>query len=344
MGTISFIIFFLTLAAIYAIFAIGTNISWGGTGLFNVSIHGMMLIGAYTTAILTTPFTGTRLGGFDLPFLVGILGAMLTAGIASLILIPFVLRLKDDNYFALGCLGFAEIMRLIALQEDSITQGPMGIGRIPQPFREFFKSRFAYDLFFLFFTICILILIYILIEKLIKSPWGRVLRSIREDENVSVSLGKNAFKYKVQTLVLSSMLYGLGGALLAHFYTYITPNNFVPIYTFIIWIMIIAGGVGNNLGAIAGALAIRLAWEGTIIAVDYLPPALATRMGDIRLFIIGLVLIIIMLWRPVGIFPENKRISRFIKKKGLSSEVSDGVSGKKEKTGVKEKPVEVTGK
>lgn len=317
MGVVSFIIFFLTVAVIYAIFAIGTNISWGGTGLFNVSIHGMMIIGAYTTAILTTAATGTRLGGFGLPFIIGILGAMLAAGLASLLLTPFILRLKDNNYFALGCLGFAEIMRLIALQEEKITQGPMGIGMIPQPLRDLFASRFAYDLFFLVLVIVILLLVYLLIEKLIKSPWGRVLRSIREDENVSVSLGKNTFNYKIQTIIISSMLYGLGGALLAHFYTYITPNNFESLYTFIIWIMIIAGGVGNNLGAIAGALVIRLVWEGTIIAVDYLPPALATRMGDIRLFIIGLVLIIIMLRRPAGFFPESKRVSRFINKQGL---------------------------
>ncbi|MFP4017322.1 MAG: branched-chain amino acid ABC transporter permease [Halanaerobiales bacterium] len=313
LGIISFLIFFLTLAAIYAIFAIGTNISWGGAGLFNVSIHGMMLIGAYTTAILTTAPTGTRFGGFGFPFIVGVLGAMLVSVLASLVFIPFALRLKDSNYFALGCLGFAEIMRLIAIQEDGLTQGPMGIGMIPQPFREMFNSRFSYNLFFLLFAIGILILVYFLMEKLIKSPWGRVLRSIREDENVSISLGKNTFKYKIQTLMISSMIYGLGGALLAHFYTYITPDNFMPIYTFIVWIMIISGGVGNNLGAIAGAVVIRLAWEGTIIAVDYLPPALATRMGDIRLFIIGLVLIVVMLSRPVGLFPEKKRVSRYIK-------------------------------
>ncbi len=312
MGILSFFIFFLTLVAIYAILAMGININWGGTGLFNVSIHGMMLIGAYTSAILTTQPTGTRFGGFGLPFIVGILGAMIVAGIASLCLLPFAYRLKDLNYFALGCLGFAEIMRLIAVQEDGLTQGPMGIGMIPQPLRNLIDSRFLYDILYLLIVVVILVIVYFLVEKIIKTPWGRVLRSIREDEKVSRSLGKNVFGYKIQSIVIASMIFGLGGALLAHLYTYITPDNFEPIYTFIIWIMMITGGIGNNLGMIIGAVIIRLAWEGTIIAVDYLPPVLATRMGDIRLFIIGVVLIIVMLWSPSGIFPENKRVSKFL--------------------------------
>jgi branched-chain amino acid transport system permease protein len=310
-GVFSFVVFFLTLVCIYGIFAIATNLSWGGAGLFNFSLHGMILIGAYTSAILTGPAAAGRLGGFGLPFVVGLLGAMLATGLASLVFIPFLWKLRDPNYFALGCLGFAEIVRLIATQEVGLTNGPMGL-EAPDPGRGIVESLAAYDVLYLVLVAVILAAVLFLVERVQETPWGRVLRTIREDEDVALSLGKPTFAYKMQVTAVTSMLLGLGGALLAHFYNYITPENFQPLHTFVIWIMLIAGGIGNNYGMIVGAVLIRLLWEGTVIAVDYLPAAMATRIGDIRLLLIGLTLILIMLWRPRGLFPESKRVSRYL--------------------------------
>ncbi|HIC85816.1 MAG TPA: branched-chain amino acid ABC transporter permease [Desulfobacterales bacterium] len=306
------------MAGIYSIFCLGLNIQWGYTGLFNIGIAGFFCIGAYTSALITTPKpTGVyaryvqQLFGLDMPFLVGLIGAALACGIvAYLIGIP-TLRLRED-YLAIATLGIAETIRLIFNNEQWLANGPRGLMGLPQPLSGLVDPK-HYNYIYLGIVIIVMLIIYLLIERGIRSPWGRVLRAIREDEVSAAMSGKDIFKFKMQSLVLGAMVMGIGGALYAHYTRAISPSVFTPLYgTFIIWVMLMAGGSGNNRGAILGAFVVWGIWIGTKFMTDLLPYTLKARAPYIRFLLIGILLEIILLYRPQGLLGEEKRVSKLV--------------------------------
>lgn len=302
-GVLAVLVFTGIFALIYALLALGLNIQWGYTGLFNIGIAGFYAIGAYTSALLTSPPIAGRVGGFGLPIPVGLAGAMLSAAVLAYLIGRPTLRLRED-YLAIATIGLAETFRLILKNEEWLTNGVQGIRDIPRPW-PYLMPR-SYDVLYLGFMLGIVILTYVLLQRLVHSPWGRVLKAIREDEDVAASLGKHTASFKMQALVLGAMLMGLGGALYGHYVKYISPDTFNPLMgTFIVWIMLMAGGSGNNLGAIVGAIVIWGLWSLSDLATDMLPPPLDTRASAIRVILIGLVLQWILLQRPQGLLPEK---------------------------------------
>jgi branched-chain amino acid transport system permease protein len=158
-----------------------------------------------------------------------------------------------------------------------------------------------------------MVIIYLLIERAIRSPWGRVLRAIREDEVSAAMSGKDIFKFKMQSFIFGSMVMGVGGALFAHYMKAVSPDIFTPLYgTFLIWVMLIAGGSGNNKGAILGAYVIWGIWIGTQLLTDFLPYTLKARAPYIRFLVIWILLEIILIYRPQGILGEEKKVSRML--------------------------------
>ncbi len=318
-GIIAYLVSWAIMAGIFAVFALGLNIQWGYTGLFNIGIAGFFCIGAYTSALITTPMpTGVyaqyvhQIFGLDLPFILGILGAALVCGfIAYLIGYP-TLRLRED-YLAIATIGIAETFRLVFNNEHWLANGPRGLMGLPQPLQGLVDPR-HYNYIYLIIVLAIMVVIYLSIERAIRSPWGRVLRAIREDEVASAMSGKDIFKFKVQSLIFGSMIMGVGGALYAHYTKAISPDVFTPLLgTFIIWVMLMAGGSGNNKGAILGAFVIWFIWAvGTKFLTDLLPYTLKARAPYIRFLIIGILLEIILIYRPQGLMGEEKRVSKMI--------------------------------
>jgi branched-chain amino acid transport system permease protein len=140
-----------------------------------------------------------------------------------------------------------------------------------------------------------------------------VLRAIREDEVSAAMSGKDIFSFKMQSLVLGSMIMGIGGALYAHYTKAISPDVFTPLYgTFIIWVMLMVGGSGNNKGAIIGAFVVWGIWIGTKFLTDLLPTTLKARAPYIRFLLIGILLEIVLIYRPRGFLGEEKKVSKFI--------------------------------
>lgn len=303
-GPVGFLIYFLSYALVYAILAIGLNIQWGFTGLVNFGVAGFFAVGAYVSAFMTGSPSPYHLGGFGIPFPLALLIAMVVSGLFALILGIPVIRLRED-YLAIVTIGFAEIVRLVIVTERNITKGPYGMGVI-KPYKDLVPSNF-YGLFYLGISFLVLGLVYLAIKKAVSSPWGRILRTIREDERVALALGKNVNWFKLQVLVLGSMIFGLGGAVFAHFFNFITPNHFLPLYTFLVWVMVMAGGSGNTLGVIVGALAIRGVWDGMMFLSDILPQGV--QVGAIRLAVIGLILVLVIMLKPEGILGEKKTAS-----------------------------------
>lgn len=296
--------FFLATALTYAIVCLGLNLQWGQTGLFNVGVAGFVAIGAYTSALLTTPATPGRFGGYGLPIAVGWILAIVVAAAASWCVGKITLRLRAD-YLAITTFGVAVVIQLVALNAEPLTGGPFGIGFIPRPFASLAEQVALYDVLHLLLVAAVLAAVYLVLERLAGSPWGRVLRAIREDEEAAVSLGKDANGFRLQAFVLGGAIMGLAGAIQAHFIGFIAPENYLPALTFQVWAMLIIGGSGNNRGAILGAILVWGIWSFSGAAIGSLVPAdFQARAATLRIVVVGLALVSILLWRPRGLLPE----------------------------------------
>jgi branched-chain amino acid transport system permease protein len=315
-GLLAYLVSFAVMAGIYAVFSLGLNIQWGYTGLFNIGIAGFFCIGAYTSTLITVPKpTGLyaeyvhQIFALDLPFPFGLLGAAFMCGIIALLIGIPTLKLGED-YLAIATLGIAETVRLIFNNEQWLANGPRGLAGLPQPLSGLVEPRY-YNYIYLIIVIAVMVCIYFLIERAIRSPWGRVLRAIREDEISAKMSGKNIASFKMQSFVFGAMVMGIGGALYAHYTKAISPDVFTPLYgTFIIWVMVIAGGSGNNKGVILGAFVVWAIWTGTQFLTDFLPYTLKSRAPYIRFLLIGILLEIILIYKPRGLLGEEKKISK----------------------------------
>ena len=303
--------FFLTTALIFALITLGLNLQWGLTGLFNVGLAGFVAIGAYTSALLTTPDTAGRFGGFDMPILIGWLGAMIVAGIAAAITGFATLRLKSD-YLAITTFGVAVVVQLVALNAQSLTGGPFGVGFIPRPFASLAETPLLFNLSNLAIVALVTLIVYLALEHLSHSPWGRVLKALREDERAAISLGKSARFYRVQAFAVGGAIMGLAGAVQAHFIGFIAPDNYVSILTFQVWVMLIVGGSGSNKGAVLGSILVWAIWAGSGALTSILfTPEQQARAASLQIVAIGVMLCVILLVRPNGLFGDMPRRPRF---------------------------------
>lgn len=309
MDIFSYLVFFLIIAGIYSISTLGLNLQWGFTGLMNVGIVGYFGVGAYATAFLTGPHYADAFGGFGLPVPVGWLGAMLVSGFFALIVGIPTIRLRHD-FLAVGTFGIAICIHLLAINWRSATRGFDGLFSIPKPFGGWPGTSLGNNLVFLGIVIFLVGLVYWALERMLRSPWGRVLRAIREDEEAAGALGKNAFSFRLQSFVIGSMLMGLSGALYTSFTGFVSPQDMLPIYTFQVFVMLIVGGNGNNKGAIIGSLLIWGLWTVTeTILGAVLPAVLKNQVASARVVLVGLILVGMLLYRPQGLLPEERVVS-----------------------------------
>jgi neutral amino acid transport system permease protein len=413
--------------ATYALFGLGLNLQWGFTGLINFGHVAFLTLGAYVTVLLSLQ---------GVPILFATLAGGLCAAFLGLLIGLSTLRLRED-YLAIVTIGVAEVVRLIALNEEWLTKGTRGVYSYPLPLDKLepnviiklgmigvltgivglglwllwqwvstlpkgdkvpsrnrsmllFASYglglvllavtlwlgFSVDMGFLFAAVVPLILsvgvpyfqfkqplsqlkqqpwgthgaiaiatfsssvgimaywadvvglwdynykagllwllvlcvalVFWRLEALVHSPWGRVLKAIREDEDVAKALGKNVFRYKLQSLMIGGAIAGLAGSFYAWQLTFINPDGFISLLTFQAWIIVVLGGSGNNVGTLLGAL-IFWAYDA---ATRFLLPAILhlddARLGAFRVMVIGLLMIVLMMWRPQGILGKKDELS-----------------------------------
>lgn len=302
--------FFLVIALINAIACLGLNVQWGQTGLFNVGIAGFIAIGAYTSGLLTTPPTPEHWGGFGLPIVIGWAGAAILSGLASFLVGAATLRLRSD-YLAITTFGVAVAVQLLVLNAQKLTGGSFGLAFIPRPFEGLADRPALFGLANLALIGGLVALLFIGLERLARSPWGRVLRAIREEERAAASLGKSPSRYRLQAFALGGAIMGLSGAVHASFIGFIAPDNYGSSVTFQIWTMLIVGGSGRNLGALAGAILIWALWSATGFATGLLfPPDAQARAAALQIVAIGVLLSAMLVFRPRGIFGERVVVSR----------------------------------
>jgi branched-chain amino acid transport system permease protein len=307
-------------AAAYALLAVGLNMHFGYTGLFNFGVVGFMLVGAYGLGI-TVVIAGWSMW-------VGVVVGLASAVVLALLLGLPTVRLRAD-YFAIVTIAVAEILRRVVRATDVApwTGGPFGLQSVAPDFYDlnpFPTGRFGVgvleysstQMWALVVTWGLAIVATLAVWLLMRSPWGRVIRSIREDEEVARSLGKNVFAYKLQSLMVGGFIAGLGGVMFAIAGQTVNADAFLPNVTFFVWTVVILGGAATVFGPIVGAM---LFWflnagitsflrEGA--AEDTLPGILgdSTSAGAVTLILVGIGLILLLVFRPQGIFGSRREM------------------------------------
>lgn len=293
-----------TYAGFFMILAQALNLQWGMAGMVNFGIAGFYAIGAYSGALLST-----RLG---IAPEVAIVFAGVVAGAVGLVVGLLTMRLRED-YFAIVTLGFGEIVRLFVLNEDWLTEGPRGLKIPARPF-DFGLGNTGYALTYLGVVALVVALIYFICERIRASPYGRVLRAIREDDVVAGVLGKNVLRFRVQAFGLGSAFMGVAGALFAHYIQNISPDTFMPMVAIFIWMSVIVGGYGNNKGLLLGAGIVMFILEGSRFLGDFTSIVTSQQLSSIRIILIGAILIAVLRYKPRGLIPEPKFRSEFDQK------------------------------
>ncbi len=281
-------------AGIYALLALGVNLTWGMAGMVNLGLAGFFAVGAYATAMLTKAGVAIPLG-----IAAGGAAAALTGAGVALI----TARLRAD-YLAIVTLGFSESVRIAAANEIWLTNGSDGIAGIPGPWRGILTPQ-QFNLVFLGIVLAVLAATFVVLHRLGASPFGRVLRAIRDDEDVAAVSGKHVLMFKVKAFAVGAAVLGIAGALYAHETSYVAPDIFAPLLTLNIILALVAGGVGNNAGAIVGAVLIVALLEGTRFLAPVLPFLAPAQIAAMRELLVSVLLLVILRVLPTGIIPER---------------------------------------
>jgi branched-chain amino acid transport system permease protein len=270
-------------------------------------------------------------GGLGLPVLLGWVVGGLLAGTVGFLIGKICLGLRTD-YLAIATIGISEIVRALMKNMDWLTRGTLTVSPIPWPVPqqtdvmewgasdEILALTLARSMY-LAVTLIVIAILYVLLQRAYYGPWGRMMRAIRDNHVAAASMGKNVTRRQLEIFVIGSVLMGIGGAILTGYVQLYDPGGYQPInHTFIIWVMVIVGGAGNNLGALFGGVLIILVWNmsdplsqmlfGQIndgLVASGLPqiPDVESRALQMRVFVLGLVIVLALRYAPRGLIPER---------------------------------------
>jgi branched-chain amino acid transport system permease protein len=276
--------------AIYSILGLSLNLVVGYTGLFAITHAAFYGIGAYATAILLTQF--------KINFFLSVLAGSGVALVVSF-LIGVVLSRFNDDYFALVSIGFSVIAFVVYLNWLGLTNGPLGIPGVGRP--SVFNVAFSSNTSFLVFSIIVLAIIGVVCWFIVKSSFGRVLKAMREDEKTIQVFGYSTVYYKLVIFMISAVMASVAGSLFASYITFVGPTMFTLHESIFILVIIILGGLASLRGSLLGALFMILLPE--ILRFVGMPTVIAAQA---RQFIYGIILILLMLYRPQGLVGEYK--------------------------------------
>src|ERR671913_760823 len=307
-------------AVVYTLAAIGLNVHFGYTGLLNFGQAAFMAVAAYGMASIVTTF--------GLPFWLGVLVGFAGVVILALLLGIPTLRLRAD-YLAIVTIAAAEIIRLIfrSVSLRDTFGGSSGLSGFSNDFYDLnpysdrvgippfeFDARNAWVL-----TVgwALVIIACLVVWALMRSPWGRVIKAIREDEDAVRSLGKNVYSYKMQSLVLGGVFGALGGFVFAIVNQSVQPDNYGTAFTFFCYTALLLGGVARVLGPVIGSMIFWFLLQLTDVALrqaisaDYIPASVlvGNEVGQVRLMLVGLGLMLLMIFRPQGILGDKREVA-----------------------------------
>lgn len=309
----AYLVTILIFVCIAIMLGFALNLQWGVGGMVNFGLVGFFALGAYAAGLVALSGAAT---------LAGLLVAAIVCAVASAGLALVTLRLSDE-YLAILTLGFGQVIGLVALSEDWLTGGSLGLSGIPRPLAGLVPDQ-HYEIFFLGLLIASLIVMYLALDLLVRSPFGRTLRAIREDEVVAATLGKNVAVMRVKAFAIGGAIMGVAGAFHAFYLTYIDPSQFTATITGYTFMAVIIGGRGSNKGLVLGATIIITLIESTRFLKDIFEVIDSGQLAALRFILVGAGLVLVLIYRPQGISSEFrlKSASLVDQKSDMSNETA----------------------
>lgn len=299
----------LTGVALFTIQALGLDIQWGWAGMLNLSYIAWVALGAYVLGFVTFPRSSNPTIesywlGLHLPYLVGVAAAIVVCAVCSFGVGWIALRRLRTDYFAIATLGIYTMFASWANAYVPFANGSSGLYNYPQPWSSVIATQ-DYNLFFLLLSVIALVVVFLLVWRVQRSPYGRTLRAIREDQLAAQAFGRDVFWFKLRAFVLGSSIAGLGGALLATYVNAWGPSSWTASETLILLTAVMVGGTGNNWGVLLGAVLVN----GLFTAlVAYIPdlPGRPDFLQNARLVVYGVLILLVLYFRPQGAIPERR--------------------------------------
>jgi branched-chain amino acid transport system permease protein len=284
-----YVVTVLILVSIYVVLASSLNLVLGHTGLLSLSHAAFYGIGAYVSALTALRFGWT----FALST---VAGAVVAAVLAAILAVP-ALKMRGDN-FILGSLGFQVIIHDVIYNWDAVTSGSWGLSGIPHP--TLFGMTVTTNTQHLALYLPLALATVVLLHVASRAPFGKVLNAIREDELAVTALGKSVRSFRIRAFALAAAMAGVGGAMYAHYVTFIDPSSFSFVESVYIVSLVIIGGAGNTRGPLIGAAVLVVLPE--VLRFVAVPLAYAS---NVRQIIYGLLLVVFVLLRPKGLAGED---------------------------------------
>ncbi|MEF2073586.1 branched-chain amino acid ABC transporter permease [Consotaella aegiceratis] len=284
----------------------------------------MVIVAAFDPATTQIEKEAGFIGGLGLPVVLGWAAAGLLAGLIAWFVGRICLGLRSD-YLAIATIGIAQIIKTFLKNADWLTRGTLTVSPLPWPVPTANELGFLWARgLYLSVTALVLLLVYLAMERAYRAPWGRMMRAIRDNEQAAASMGKDVNRRRLEIFIVGCVLIGIGGAILVHFTSIFDPSGFIDLnHSFLIWVMVILGGAGNNRGAVFGAIFVYIVWtmsEPAALALFHLardwgqdlfgwtaPADLDGRALQMRVFVIGLTITLVLRYAPQGVLPERIR-------------------------------------
>ena len=295
----------------YSVLNWGLNIQFGEAGILNFAYIAFVAVGAYVAGALTAgpPAPGSNeyyILGAHLPFMVALICGGLAACLLGLFAGLIVFRRLRSDYLAIVMISLSLVAYDFVTNYVPLFDGADGLSGIPEPFSGVFKLN-ANSFIFVFdaFSAVVMVVLWAAMARVTRSPLGRTLRAVRDDQDVAKALGKNAFRFQMTAMLVGSFYAGIGGGLIIFFTGAFNTSSWTTPETFVVFAALIIGGVGNNFGAVLGSLLVPVIF---VELPKFLPqigsqPALVPEIDNM---VIGALLIAVLWFRPQGVLPERK--------------------------------------
>ncbi len=297
----------------------GLNIQFGYTGILNFAFIVFMAIGAYVSGVFALPPASgiagqTYILGLSWPFPLTLLMGGIAAAIFGFFVGLIALKRLRSDYMAIVTVAVGAIAYDFIGNVTGLFNGWDGLGSVPSPLQERFNIDYSsYQFVFVVLAGVVTLILWWVANRIYSSPFGRTLRSIREDQDVSEAFGKNTYKYRMIAMVIGCFYAGIAGGILIFFTTAINPSGWTAGETFVIWTALLVGGTGNNWGAMLGALLVPVAFQEATRFLAQLTDNqnLQNLIPPLRNIVVGSLLILVLWFRPQGIIPERKATFNF---------------------------------